>query len=172
MRSMPSLLPVRAYIGLGANLGEPLAQLRAAVAGLAALPGSTLVAVSPLYRSAPLGPAGQPDYFNAVTSLDTCLTPHGLLAALQAIETANGRVRLERWGPRTLDLDLLLYGNDRIATPDLTVPHPELGQRCFVLVPLHDLAPELILPDGRVLAELAAQTDRTGLILHERHWSA
>lgn len=163
---------VRAYIGLGANLGEPLAQLRAAVAALAALPGSTLAAVSPLYRSAPLGPAGQPDYYNAVAALDTPLPPHALLAALQAIETAQGRVRLERWGPRTLDLDLLLYGADVIATPDLTVPHAELAQRCFVLVPLHDLAPALVLPDGRPLAQLAVHTDRTGLILHERHWSA
>lgn len=166
------MTPLRCYIGLGANLGEPLAQLRAAVAALAALPGSALAAVSPLYRSAPLGPAGQPDYYNAVAALDTPLPPHALLTALQAIEAAQGRVRLERWGPRTLDLDLLLYGSDLIATPDLTVPHAELGNRCFVLVPLHDLAPDLILPDGRALATLAATTDRTGLTLHERHWSA
>lgn len=153
----------RASIGLGANLGDAEATLRSAVAALRALPGSRLKAVSSLYASAPLGPAGQPDYLNAVALLDTALAPHSLLAALQAIEDAHGRLRLERWGPRTLDLDLLLLGHDRIATTDLCVPHPEMTRRNFVLVPLLEIAPAATLPDGTRLAELAAARDRQGL---------
>lgn len=152
-----------AFIGLGANLGQAEATLRAAVAALRRLPGSTLTGLSSLYRSAPVGPAGQDDYLNAVARLDTCLTPHGLLRVLQDIENAHGRVREVRWGPRTLDLDLLLYGSDRIATADLSVPHPEMANRNFVLVPLLEIEPGARLPDNRALAGLAAATDRAGL---------
>lgn len=151
-----------AWIGLGANLGEAEATLRSAVAALRALPGR-LAGLSSLYRSAPLGPAGQADYLNAVARLDTPLAPHALLAALQAIENANGRVRGVRWGPRTLDLDLLLYGNDRIATADLTVPHPELVHRNFVVIPLLELEAKACLPDGRRLADLPCAHDTAGL---------
>lgn len=152
-----------AFIGLGANLGQAGATLRAAVAGLRALPGSTLTGLSSLYRSAPVGPAGQDDYLNAVARLDTPLPPHELLRALQGIENAHGRVREVRWGPRTLDLDLLLYGNDRIATADLTVPHPEMTRRNFVLVPLLEIEPGARLPDGTALNDLAVAHDTAGL---------
>jgi 2-amino-4-hydroxy-6-hydroxymethyldihydropteridine diphosphokinase len=150
----------RAYVGLGANLGRPAAQIGAAAQALAALPHTALVALSPLYRSAAIGPAGQPDYCNAVAALDTALVPAALLAALQAIETAAGRVRGERWGARVLDLDLLLHGDSMCATPVLTLPHPEMTRRAFVLQPLCDLAADAVIPGvgsvGAALAALAA----------------
>ena len=152
-----------AFVGLGANLGAPEATLRAAVAALRSLPGCSLTGLSSLYRSAPVGPAGQDDYLNAVARLDTGLPPHELLRALQGIEDAHGRVRELRWGPRTLDLDLLLFGNDRIVTVDLVVPHPEMTKRNFVLLPLLEIAADARLPDGAPLAALAAAADRTGL---------
>ena len=154
---------VRAYIGLGSNLDDPVRQLQRAWAALAHVPQTQRVACSRCYRSAPLGPQDQPDYVNAVAAIDTELAPEALLDALQAIETAQGRVRLRRWGPRTLDLDLLLYGHEVLATPRLTVPHPGLAERNFVLYPLAELAPDLVLPDGRTLAELLAQCAAAGL---------
>lgn len=155
--------PAAAFVGLGANLGDPAATLRSAVRALRELPDTSLVALSSLYRSAPLGPAGQPDYLNAVARLDTRLAPHALLQALQDVESRHGRIRQERWGPRTLDLDLLLYDRDVIVTVDLTLPHPELCRRNFVLLPLLQLAPELTLPDGTRLATLPAAQDQAGL---------
>lgn len=154
---------VRAYIGLGSNLDDPVQQLHRALEALARLPQTQLVACSRFYRSAPLGPQDQPDYVNAVAALDTGFSPEALLDALQAIEAAQGRVRTRRWGPRTLDLDLLLYGNEVLATPRLTVPHPGLAERNFVLYPLAELIPELLLPDGQRLEELLLRCDRTGL---------
>lgn len=152
-----------AFIGLGANLGDPVGTLQSAVRALRTLPATTLGAVSAAWRSAPLGPPGQPDYVNAAARISTGLTPHGLLAALQAIEQAHGRERGLRWGARTLDLDLLLFGDDVISTHDLVVPHPELARRNFVVVPLLELAPALVLPDGRALADLPAAQDPDGL---------
>jgi len=157
------LAAVRVYIGLGSNLDDPVQQLHRAWAALAQLPQTQRVACSRFYRSAPLGPQDQPDYVNAVAALDTTLAPAALLDALQAIEAAQGRMRLRRWGPRTLDLDLLLYGSETLATPRLTVPHPGLAERNFVLYPLAELAPGLVLPDGRALADLLAQCDAAGL---------
>lgn len=157
------MIPVAAFVGLGANLGDPAATLRSAVTALRLLPDTRLTGLSSLYRSAPVGPAGQDDYLNAVARLETSLTPHALLQALQAIELNHGRVRLERWGPRTLDLDLLLFGNDRIATPELIVPHPEMTRRNFVLLPLLELAPDHRLPDDVALATLPAASDRHGI---------
>jgi len=139
---------VCAYIGLGSNLDTPIAQVERALAALAMLPESRLVVASSLYRSDPLGPAGQPDYINAVAELHTRLAPLDLLDALQAQELAQRRVRLEHWGPRTLDLDLLLYGAMRIDLPRLQVPHPQMLRRNFVLLPLVEIAPGLQLPDG------------------------
>lgn len=147
----------RAWIGLGSNLDDPLTQVRTALKELAELPETTLAACSSLYRSDPVGPPGQPDYVNAVAALDTRLEPETLLNALQAIEQAHRRVRRVHWGPRTLDLDLLLYGSEVIATPRLTVPHPFMTERNFVLWPLAELAPDLVLPDGRTLNELLRQ---------------
>lgn len=156
---------VRAYIGLGSNLDDPVQQLHRALEGLTRLPQTQLVACSRFYRSTPLGPQDQPDYVNAVAALDTDLPPAALLDALQAIEVGQGRVRLRRWGPRSLDLDILLYGVAVLATPRLTVPHPGLTERSFVLYPLAELDPDLVLPDGRRLAELLAQCDSAGLEL-------
>jgi len=147
----------RVWIGLGSNLDDPRAQVSTALQELAQLPESSLVTHSSLYRSDPVGPPGQPDYINAVAALDTQLSPETLLDALQAIEQAHQRVRKIHWGPRTLDLDLLLYGNETIATPRLSVPHPFMTQRNFVLWPLAEIAPELILPDGRSLQALLLQ---------------
>jgi len=147
----------RAWIGLGSNLDEPRKQVSTALTELSELPDTSLVAHSSLYRSDPVGPAGQPDYINAVAALDTRLEPEALLDALQAIEQAHRRVRKIHWGPRTLDLDLLLYGSEVISTPRLSVPHPFMTERNFVLWPLAELAPELVLPDGRTLDELLRQ---------------
>jgi 2-amino-4-hydroxy-6-hydroxymethyldihydropteridine diphosphokinase len=144
-----------AFVGLGANLGDGRATLALAFDALAALPASTLLRRSPLYRSAPVD-AGGPDYVNAVAELDTALGAHDLLARLQAIELAHGRERPYRNAPRTLDLDLLLYGETTIESAALTVPHPRLHERAFVLRPLADLAPALVVPGRGALAALLA----------------
>lgn len=137
--------PVTAYIGLGANLGDTAAALAAALAALAALPDTALLSVSPWYRSAPVDALG-PDYTNAVAALSTRLAADALLAQLHRIEAAQGRERPYRNAPRRLDLDLLLYGSERIETPHLSVPHPRLHERAFVLRPLVDVAPALVVP--------------------------
>jgi len=144
---------VRAWVGLGANLGDARATLEAAIEALAALPGTRLCARSALYRSAPLDAAG-PEFVNAVAELVTALDPHELLARLHAIERHHGRVRPFRNAPRTLDLDLLLYGDAIIAAPDLEVPHPRLARRAFVLVPLAEMAPALVVPGLGPIAAL------------------
>lgn len=154
---------VHAWIGLGSNLEDPLEQLARAVTGLATLPETTLLAQSPFYRSRPMGPQDQPDFVNGVVLLDTGLAPEPLLDQLQQLEQAHRRVRLRRWGPRTLDLDLLLYGQQVIATERLTVPHPGLSSRDFVLRPMLDIDPDITLPDGRSCRELLAGCTDTGL---------
>lgn len=136
---------VQAFIGLGSNQDTPVAQLDDAVSRLQRWSGISLLAVSGYYGSAPVGPQDQPDFVNAVAEISTSLSPHDLLQALQKMEAQQGRVRTEHWGPRTLDLDILLYGDATIDEPDLTVPHPELLNRLFVLAPLMDLAPDLVL---------------------------
>ena len=155
---------ITAFIGIGSNLDNPRQQVADAVVALRQLPQSQLVAVSPWYRSAPLGPGDQPDYINGVARIDTTLQPEPLLVALQDIENRQGRRRDIRWGPRTLDLDILLYGDSTIASPQLTIPHPQLTLRNFVLFPLCDLAPALQLPDGTILAELLANTPAAGIV--------
>lgn len=142
---MPDTATATAYIGLGANLGDAPAALRAAVQALAALPGTQVLQCSALYRSAPVDATG-PDYHNAVAAVRTTLAPHDLLAALQAIEAAAGRERPYRNAPRTLDLDILLFGDLALDTPTLTVPHPRLRERAFVLRPLAEIAPERVDP--------------------------
>lgn len=154
----------RIYIGLGSNLAEPQEQLHAALAALKTLPRTHLAAVSSFYDSEPLGPADQPSYVNAVAALDSDLEPLELLDALQEIERNQGRVRkAERWGPRTLDLDILLFGDRQLAEPRLTVPHYHMQARPFVLYPLAEIAPDLHLPDGRTLDELLAACPCEGL---------
>lgn len=146
--------PVIATIGLGANLGDARQAVHGAVAAIAALDGCQLLATSPLYRSAPIDSSG-PDYFNAVLQIFTRLTAPDLLACLHRIERGAGRERPYRNAPRTLDLDLLLYGQARLDSPTLTVPHPRMLQRAFVLRPLADIAPALV--SAQALAAVADQ---------------
>ncbi len=148
-------LPVPAWVALGANLGDaPQTVVQAAIAALARLPGTTLTRASSLYRTAPLDSSG-PDYINAVAQIATTLTAPGLLAELQALELAAGRERPYRNAPRTLDLDILLYGGAHIDSATLTVPHPRMRERAFVLVPLAEIAPELVTAGE--LAKVAGQ---------------
>lgn len=154
-----------AFVGLGSNLADPQSQVRRALIALEQLPRTRLLKHSPLYRTAPMGPAGQPDYINAVAALETALAPLALLDRMQAIEADHQRMRgPERWGPRTLDLDLLLYDDQVIQSERLTVPHPGLRERAFVLYPLADVAPELVLPGGDALADLLAQCPADGVV--------
>lgn len=156
---------VAAFVALGSNLGDPRAQVELGLVALAALPHTTLRARSRLYRTPPWGIVDQPDFVNAAAGLETALQPRQLLDALLAIEARAGRVRGVRNGPRTLDLDLLLYGDQVIATPDLTVPHPRLHERAFVLLPLADIAPDLdVSGQGRV-SDLLARVDTEGCLL-------
>jgi 2-amino-4-hydroxy-6-hydroxymethyldihydropteridine diphosphokinase len=142
---------VRAFIALGSNLNDPAAQVRAGARHLGRLPVTQLVCCSSLYRTAPVGHTGQPDFINAVCEVDTRLPAHELLQALLDIEREHGRVREISGGPRTLDLDLLLYGELTCREPGLTLPHPRLHERAFVLYPLHEIAPGLVIPGrGRV----------------------
>jgi 2-amino-4-hydroxy-6-hydroxymethyldihydropteridine diphosphokinase len=134
-----------AYIGIGANLGDARANVLDAVTRLRGLPETTVTGVSSLYRTAPVDSLGD-DYINAVARIDTTLDPEALLRALHDIEQQHGRERPYRNAPRTLDLDVLLYGDEQIASPTLTVPHPRLTQRAFVLVPLLELAPSIVIP--------------------------
>lgn len=143
------------YIGLGANLGSPVKQVREAIEDLRHLSQSTLISISSLYQTRPLGPGDQADYINAVAALKSELSPIELLDQLQLIEKRHGRVRHEeRWGPRTLDLDILLYGDLVLHSERLTLPHPGVECRCFVLTPLNEVAPELTLPSGVSIADL------------------
>lgn len=153
------------YIGIGSNLENPLAQLKAALAALREIPLTSLRQLSNIYQTAPIGPAGQPDYTNAAALLETELTPEALLDELQRIENNQGRVRTVRWGPRTLDLDILLYGNMSIHTERLTVPHIEMENRNFVLIPLMDISPALVLPNGKALKKAAELAGNKGIKL-------
>jgi 2-amino-4-hydroxy-6-hydroxymethyldihydropteridine diphosphokinase len=136
----------RAFVGIGANLGDPAAQVRAAIDALAALPETRLVAASSLYRTAPVGYTAQPDFVNAAVLLETGLGPRALLGELARIEAAAGRARQFKNAPRTLDLDLLVYGDETLAEPGLAVPHPRLHERAFALAPLVELDPDCVIP--------------------------
>ncbi|MDF7671121.1 2-amino-4-hydroxy-6-hydroxymethyldihydropteridine diphosphokinase [Orbaceae bacterium ESL0721] len=154
------------FIALGSNLNNPQDHANCALAELAKLPDTTVSAVSPFYRSKPLGPQDQNDYLNAVIKLTTSLAPIDLLDHLQAIELLQGRIRKsERWGARTLDLDILLYDNLTISNKRLTIPHYDMKNREFVLYPLFDIAPDLILPDGITLKSLLTQVSINGMRL-------
>jgi len=145
---------VLAYIGLGSNLEQPVDQLQRALPELNQIPGSSLQASSSLYLSSPMGSTDQPDYVNSVAILHTELPPMGLLDELQRIEQAHGRIRTQHWGPRTLDLDLLLYGDKILQNDRLRVPHPGIGERSFVLLPLAELAPDLQIPGLGAVSEV------------------
>jgi 2-amino-4-hydroxy-6-hydroxymethyldihydropteridine diphosphokinase len=154
----------KAYVGLGANLNDPPARLREALQRIGARPGIRVVATSQFWRSAPLGPGDQPDYCNAACALDTDIGPDKLLTHLHDVERAMGRERPpQRWAPRVIDLDLLHYERATMKTSRITLPHPEMHKRNFVLVPLAEIAPELELPGLGIVADLAAKLGRDGL---------
>jgi len=153
-----------AYVGIGSNLDEPATRVRKAFAALQALPDSGFARCSPLYRSAPMGPSDQPDFVNAAAVILTRLEPHDLMRGLQAIENAQGRRRdTTRWGPRTLDLDLLVLGSLVVDEPDLRIPHPGIAERNFVLFPLADLAPNMHVPGRGSVQKLLAEIGTAGL---------
>lgn len=156
---------VTAYLGLGANLGDRLANLQRAVDLLAEAPGATVVRCSRVYETEPVGGPRQPDYLNVVVEIRTELSPHDLLRACQGVEATMGRVRTERWGPRPIDVDVLTYDDRTIDEPDLVVPHPRMHERGFVLVPLAELTTDPMLPDGRHLASMRL---RPGVMLGVR----
>ncbi|MCY7296776.1 2-amino-4-hydroxy-6-hydroxymethyldihydropteridine diphosphokinase [Alteromonas sp. a30] len=152
------------YIGMGSNLSEPALQLQDALTAMNNIHQTSVVQVSSCYGSKPMGPAEQPDYVNAVAALETSLSSMALLQALQKIELQQGRVRKkERWGPRTLDLDILLYGMEIINEPDLVVPHYGMKQREFVIHPLFEVAPDLTLPCGTSVAALLKCIPHNGI---------
>lgn len=153
-----------AYIALGSNQASPLEQVSSALDALAAIPQSRMVATSSFYRTPPLGPQDQPDYLNAAVVLDTDLSAEALLDHTQRIELEHGRVRKEeRWGPRTLDLDLMLFGDEVMQTERLTVPHYDMKNRAFMLVPLLEIAPECRFPDGQSVAAILASLSQEGI---------
>ncbi|ELX8379423.1 2-amino-4-hydroxy-6-hydroxymethyldihydropteridine diphosphokinase [Providencia vermicola] len=152
------------YIAIGSNLGEPLKQAQQAIEALNAIPKSRVAKTSSIYRTKPLGPQDQNDFLNIAVLLETELEPETLLDHTQRIELELGRVRkAERWGPRTLDLDIMLFGHQVINTPRLTVPHYGLKEREFMLYPLYEIAPNLIFPDGEQLSERLTHVPRNGL---------
>lgn len=159
-----NVVMTRAYVGLGSNLAHPVQQVQQALRALGQLREARLLAYSRLYRSRPMGPQAQPDYINAVAALETQLSARALLFLLQGIEQAQGRVRDgSRWGPRTLDLDILLFGDECINQAELSVPHPGLHERNFVLYPLQEIAADLVIPGRGSLTELLAICPPTGL---------
>ncbi|MBD3609902.1 MAG: 2-amino-4-hydroxy-6-hydroxymethyldihydropteridine diphosphokinase [Gammaproteobacteria bacterium] len=161
---------VTSYIALGSNLGQPIEQLDQAVVALNEMPDTELLQVSSYYRSAPMGPQEQPDYVNAVACLITTLSAEALLDQLQAIEHRQGRTRQGlRWGPRTLDLDIIMYASKVIQTPRLTVPHTGLFERNFVLYPLQEISPNLQFPDGRTMSEVMENCPLDGLVRIENN---
>ena len=151
----------RCAVGIGSNLGDRLAHLTAAMRGLAAV--GRVISVSSVYETAPIGGPEQESFLNAVAAIDTAHTPHGLLRELLAIERSRGRVREARWGPRTLDLDVILWDRQRISTPGLTVPHPRMAERRFVLKPLLEAWPDARTPEGSVIAAASEAVERQGL---------
>ncbi len=158
---MTAWLP--AYIGIGSNMDDPQRRVRGAFQSLASLPDSLLIARSRLYRTRPFGPVQQGDFINAVAGLLTQLLPERLLAELRALEVAQGRRREQRWGPRTLDLDLLVFGGQTIKSETLEVPHPGIAERGFVLAPLADIAPTLFVPGVGRVAELLQRLPDAGI---------
>ena len=155
---------IEVYIGLGSNLALPEKQIKDACVSLAAIPDSAFITCSSLYQSQPMGPQDQPDYVNAVALIETALSPELLLQQTQLIESQQGRIRKgNRWGPRTLDLDMLLFGQQQIDSEYLTVPHAGMKLREFVLYPLFEIAPDMILPCGEKLADLLLTCPLNGL---------
>lgn len=156
--------PVTAFVALGSNLEDPLVQVAAGVRALGDLAHTSLIRVSSLYRNPAVGYRDQPDFVNAVARIETRLAPRELLDGLLAIEHAHGRVRDFPNAPRTLDLDIVLYGEQIVREPGLTIPHPRMRERAFVLVPLAEIAPEAVVPGSGLAGALAAQVDASGMV--------
>ncbi len=148
------------YLGLGSNLNRPLKQLRQAVNALQQVPQCRLISYSSIYTSPPLGPAIQPRFLNAVVEMRSTLAPLSLLGHLQTLEKSQGRQKRQRWGPRSLDIDILLYANQSIRLPGLQIPHPQLCRRNFVVQPLLEIAPQLQLPNGKLLIDCAQSLEK------------
>ncbi len=163
--------PVKVYIGIGANQGEREQNLREGIRGIKDLPSTKVTGISSLYCTGPVGYAEQDDFLNAVVQVITGLEPVDLLHGLQQIESEMGRVRTVRWGPRIIDLDIILYGNEEINLPEIQVPHPRLAERAFVLVPLAEFEPNLIL-SGIVISEKIKQVYSQKIYLFKQNWFA
>lgn len=159
-----SFVGIKAYISLGSNMGDKRANIEKALALLQKIRGIQLLRVAPLYRTAPVGYKNQDWFINTVAEIETTLSPRDLLAACLDIENRLGRVRTVRWGPRVIDLDLLLYGEKVIHEPDLTVPHPRMHERAFVMIPFADLASDLVVPGRGRVGELLAGLNREGCV--------
>jgi 2-amino-4-hydroxy-6-hydroxymethyldihydropteridine diphosphokinase len=169
-RTKPDPRKTLAYVGLGSNLDNPAARVMQAIDALKSLPETRLLKYSSLYGNPPMGPPDQPDYVNAVAELETTLPAHALLRGLQAIEVNMGRVRGgERWGPRIIDLDLLVYGQEQIEQEALSIPHPGIAERAFVLHPLAEIAPDLAIPGLAPVRDLVSRTSSSGLIRLQKH---
>jgi len=156
---------IKVYIGLGSNLNDPQSQLKKAIILLEMVPSTSVVRTSSFYRSKPVGPQDQPDYINAVVELDTELSAHVLMDYLQGIENEQGRVREQKWGPRTLDLDILLYGDEIIQGDHLEVPHVEMHKRGFVLLPLDEISPDCVIPGVGSVQTLLQQVNTDDLMV-------
>ncbi len=160
------VIMMMSYLGLGSNLGDRAKNIQQALRDLASLPTIRVTAVSSFYETAPVGITDQPDFVNAVAAIETSLTPEELLDAVLTVEIKQGRVRTQRWGPRVIDVDVLTYGNDRRLTPSLTLPHPRLEERAFVIVPLAEIAPNLVLPgQSETMKKKAERIEKAGNIL-------
>lgn len=155
---------INVYIGLGSNLGDPQAQLKKAIISIEMIPSTHVVKTSSFYSSQPVGPQDQPDYVNAVVELETELSAHVLLDYLQGIENEQGRMREKKWGARTLDLDILLYGDESIQDDRLHIPHVEMSQRGFVLFPLSEISPDCVVPGVDTVQSLLQQVDTSDLL--------
>jgi 2-amino-4-hydroxy-6-hydroxymethyldihydropteridine diphosphokinase len=151
------------YIGLGSNMELPRQHITAAIQSLSDIESTRMLKVSSLYKSKPVGPLDQNDYINAVAQIETDLKPLELLDSLQTIENEHDRVRNERWGPRTLDLDILMFGEEVIQNDRLTIPHPEMGNRSFVLVPLAEIKSDCVIPGKGLLGDLISNIEQDGL---------
>ena len=157
----------RVLIGLGGNLGDPVASMRQALKTIDANPACKVTQVSSFWRTPPWGKTDQPDFINACAEVETSLSPQGFLSLCLETEKVLKRVRTERWGPRSIDIDILFFGERTIREEGLTVPHPRIAERAFVLVPLAEIAPDQML-DGKTIRDRAVEIDRTGLFRLER----
>lgn len=156
---------MKVYIGLGSNLNDPQSQLKKAIISLEMVPSTIVVRTSSFYKSKPVGPQDQPDYINAVVELDTELSAQVLMDYLRGIENRQGRVREQKWGPRTLDLDILLYGDEIIHGDNLDIPHVEMHKRGFVLVPLYEISPDCMIPGMGSVQTLLQQVNTDDLMV-------